>query len=259
MNADLSAYYDTKFFDRISPGSARSASKVVPFIISLVKPRSVVDVGCGTGAWVAEFSRCGIQEVMGIDGPHVDKSRLAIPAEQFRTIDLETRIRMGRTFDLAVSMEVAEHLTPGRAASFVRDLTDLAPVILFSAAVPVPGQGGENHINEQWPEYWSALFRELGYKAVDMRGRFWHDPDVEWWYRQNMLLFMQEKRVAQFADSACSPLDIVHPEHPVYVAYRLPTLGFLFRSLPGALSRSFQSRVLDRFRRKRNNAPPVRS
>jgi SAM-dependent methyltransferase len=244
MNADLSAHYDAKFFDAISPGSARSAAKIVPFITSLTKPTSVVDVGCGTGAWIAEFNRCGIQDAMGIDGPHIDKSRLLFPSELFRSVDLEKRIRVGRSFDLAISMEVAEHLAPGRASSLVRDLADLAPIILFSAAAPIPGQGGRNHINEQWPSYWSTLFRRCEFMPIDLRGRFWDDTDIEWWYRQNMLLFVRKDSLGRFAHASQPPLDIVHPAHPIYAAYRQPTLGFLFRSLPGAVARFFRARVL---------------
>jgi len=244
MNADLSVHYDAKFFDAISPGSARSAAKIVPFITSLIKPRSVVDVGCGTGAWIAEFNRCGVQDVMGIDGPYVDKSRLAFPAELFRSADLEERIRVGRSFDLVISMEVAEHLTPGRAASFVSDLAGLASIILFSAAAPVPGQGGQNHINEQWPSYWSAIFLRYEFMPIDLRGRFWADPEIEWWYRQNMLLFVRKDNLGRLAHASQPPLDVVHPSHPVYAAYQRPTLGFLFRALPGAVARSFRARAV---------------
>src|ERR1019366_1450331 len=104
MGYGLSAHYDEKFYGKISPGSARSAAKIVPFLTSLVKPSSVVDVGCGIGVWIAEFRRCGIQDVIGIDGPHMDRSRLAFPAGSFRSIDLETRIQVGRSFDLAISL-----------------------------------------------------------------------------------------------------------------------------------------------------------
>jgi len=75
-------------------------------------------------------------------------------------------------------MEVAEHLSEARAASFVEDLTALGSVILFSAAIPF--QGGEHHINEQWPEYWALMFRGFGYDCADvLRELVWADPQVD--------------------------------------------------------------------------------
>jgi hypothetical protein len=66
-------------------------------------------------------------------------------------------------------------------------LTSAADTVLFSAAIP--GQGGDNHINEQWPAYWQGLFRSSGFDFEDgIRWRFWEDELVDWWYRQNMFL-----------------------------------------------------------------------
>ena len=60
----------------------------------------------------------------------------------------------------SISLEVAEHLSPGRAESFISDLCQAAPVVLFGAAIP--GQGGVGHLNEQWQSYWANLFEACG-------------------------------------------------------------------------------------------------
>lgn len=238
----MTSRYDRQFYDRISPGSARSAAKVVPYVISLVRPQSVADVGCGTGTWTAEFARHGVGDVLGIDGAHVGRTRLEIAASSFLHWDLERPVRLERTFDLAISMEVAEHLSPGRARSFVNDLTGLAPVVLFSAAIP--GQGGVGHINEQWPSYWARIFEERGFRAVDgLRGQFWNDAEVESWYRQNMLLYVREDRAQEFSRvGRTSPLDIVHPELYSLKSVVRPSLGLLLRLFPGAIARPFRHR-----------------
>jgi SAM-dependent methyltransferase len=203
-----------------------------------------VDVGCGTGIWAAEFSRHGVTDILGIDGSYVDESILQIPVGSFLPWNCEDPIRLERTFDLAMSLEVAEHLSPGRASSFVYDLTCLAPVVLFSAAIP--GQGGTNHINEQWPSYWCRLFQDNGFQAVDcLRTTFWNDARVGWCYRQNMLLYVREDRTREFAHLMQPvPLDLVHPRLYAEIVARRPSLGILLQSLPGALTRSFKSRVL---------------
>jgi SAM-dependent methyltransferase len=236
--------YDSSFYKYITGGSASSAERVVPYLVELLKPRSVVDVGCGTGAWTAEFKRQGVEVALGVDGAYIDKSQLRIPPDTFIDRDLEQPLNLDQKFDLAISMEVAEHLSPGRAASFVKDLAHLAPFVVFSAAVPL--QGGTNHINEQWAMYWKELFKGQGFQAVDcLRERFWNDPAVEWWYRQNTFLYVAKDRAEQFAHYAGTmPLNVIHPD--LFLAKVDPaplSLGFLVRSLPGAAKRYFSSRI----------------
>jgi SAM-dependent methyltransferase len=181
--------YDAQFFHSMTEDAVPSAAVVVPLAMLLVKPESVVDVGCGAGAWLAAFRAAGVQRILGIDGDYVDRQSLRIPTEAFRAADLSHELNVNQSFDLCVSLEVAEHLPASVAAGFVRSLVQLAPVIMFSAAVPE--QTGTGHINEQWPEYWMALFAGHGYQVIDpFRGALWRDYRVAWWYRQNMFLYV---------------------------------------------------------------------
>jgi SAM-dependent methyltransferase len=239
--------YTKEYYEVLRNGSLRSAEVVVPLILGLVEAKSVVDVGCGDGTWLSVFRKSGIADVLGLDGEYVRDGLLHIPRECFLATNLEKAFAIERRFDLAVSLEVAEHLPSASAASFVESLTRLAPVVMFSAAIPF--QGGNHHINEQWPSYWSEIFLRCEFMPIDLRGRFWDDPDIEWWYRQNMLLFVRKDSLGRFAHASQPPLDIVHPNHPVYAAYERPTLGFLFRSLPGAVARSFRARLLGKLGR----------
>lgn len=197
--------------------AATSAEVAVPLIIDLIRPTSVVDVGCGLGAWLAAFARHGITDIQGVDGDYVDRASLQIPPERFRPHDLTRPLPFDRRFDLAISLEVGEHLPHSAADGLVDALTALAPVVVFSAAVP--GQGGNRHINEQWPSYWAAMFERRGFRVADpFRPAWWMDDRVEWWYRQNMLLYVSppaaaaSPRLAALIEGAAGrPLDIVHP------------------------------------------------
>ena len=100
-----------------------------------------------------------------VDGPYVDRRRLLIDPGDFHAADLAAPIGLGRRFDLVQSLEVAEHLPAAKAEQFVDMLTTHGHCVMFSAAVP--GQGAENHVNEQPAEYWRAIFGERGYGAVD--------------------------------------------------------------------------------------------
>ena len=192
--ASTAAPYDHTFFDRIAARSLQSARIVVPLVTELLRPCSVVDIGCGTGCWLKAFLELGVTDVLGFDGEYVDRERLSIPRAQFIPTDLAQKKDIEARADLAVCLEVAEHLPLGRSESLVRSLTQIAPAVLFSAAVP--GQGGTHHINEQWPIFWRELFRRRGFHRLDpLRTRILHDQCVEWWYRQNIFLYVSESLV----------------------------------------------------------------
>jgi SAM-dependent methyltransferase len=206
--------YDSQFFDSVRRSSSPSADVTVPLVMTVLKPRSVVDVGCGEGAWLHVFLREGVQRVLGIDGEYVDRDRLLIPSECFLARDLSQPFALKERFDMAVSLEVGEHLPEVSARSFVSSLASCAPVVLFAAAIP--GQRGTCHINEQWPQYWAALFSNHGFDCFDVfRKRIWNDERIQWWYRQNMLVYAL--RGTSEWSSLCGiaqpslPASLVHP------------------------------------------------
>ena len=214
--------YDREFFERfqqsqLHQGSKSSAEAVVPLVVELLRPESVVDVGCATGTWLKVFEANGVRDYVGVDGDYVGADSLEIPADRFIAADLRAGAEVDRRFDLAVSLEVAEHLPEDSAAGFVESLTRLAPVVLFSAAIP--HQGGIGHVNEQWPEYWRDLFARHDFVALDwVRPRVWENPDVRVWYAQNTLLFVAEEQVAarpelqrEYECTRGRPLARVHP------------------------------------------------
>jgi SAM-dependent methyltransferase len=196
----MDSIYDEQFFTEIKQGAAPSAEVIVPRVVHLCAPheiRSVVDIGCGLGSWLRVFQQHGASTILGIDGEYVDRSALDIPDSCFRSHDLTKPYHIDRQFDLAISLEVAEHLPPETADAFVGTLASLAPVVLFSAAIP--GQRGDHHVNEQWPEYWAALFGTRNYAAVDcLRFGLLGDPRVEFWYQQNVMLFVDAERLASY-------------------------------------------------------------
>jgi SAM-dependent methyltransferase len=216
--------YDRSFYAGLEAWARDSAEQIVPIVLDLVKPQSVVDVGCGTGAWLAAFADHGVSRYLGIDGPHVDRDTLRIDPSRFTPADLTAPLSIGaERFDLALSLEVAEHLPEARAAGFLDTLVTLAPVVLFSAAIPL--QGGVNHVNERWQSYWARLFGERGFVVVDaIRPRVWGNPKVASFYAQNMFLYVRDSVLREHHAlnrerdrTAVVPLDAVHPRH--YLVY----------------------------------------
>ncbi len=238
--------YDRAFYSEIQGGSRESARQVVPTLIELLKPKSVVDVGCGVGSWLSVFVEQGVTEILGLDGDYVERTALQIPADRFIPVDLTNPLGIGQRFDLVLSLEVAEHLPAHRASVYIENLLSLGDVIAFSAAIP--NQGGTDHINEQWPEYWKALFEARGFVLIDcLRPRFWDNRDIERWYRQNLVLYVKKEYLAlnldlqrEFNEHRHQLLSVVHP-----ASYLAPSFGQLLSMIP----RSFMRGIKRRFSR----------
>lgn len=209
--------YGKAFYDQTRGGSVNSAEIAILLLMDLVNAKSAVDVGCGIGAWLKVLMAHGVSDVLGIDGDHVHRDVLQIPRERFLPLDIRKPLALERRFDVALSLEVAEHLEAEYAETFIDSLVKLAPVILFSAAIPF--QGGTHHVNEQWPEYWAEIFKRHGYVPIDcMRPHLWNDARVDWWYSQNALIYANAEGLARnprLAECrAARPqlhLSVVHP------------------------------------------------
>lgn len=212
--------YTSEYYEYIRKGALSSARVVSSLVVQLYYPRTIVDLGCGTGEWLRAFSELGVTDVLGVDAEHLSAERLSIPSERFQVADLSKPFRLANTFDLAISLEVAEHLPPERSHTFVEDLCALSNVVLFSAAVP--GQGDEKtqgHYSLRWQSWWAAQFSLQNYEAVDcVRPVVWNDERVEPWYAQNAILYIDRATLTQHEPLreakvrfGSFPLDVVHP------------------------------------------------
>jgi hypothetical protein len=182
---------EIRYFHDESVHNFIAAREIVPYVINLLNPKSVVDVGCGIGTWLKVFEDNDIFDLIGIDGDYIDKKGLKIKSNLFVEHDLETFYSSKRNFDLAISLEVAEHLKVESADVFIRTLTSLSDTVIFSAAIS--NQGGQNHLNEKEPLYWIAKFEKEGFSCYDiLRPVFWNNEKVDWWYRQNIFLFTKD-------------------------------------------------------------------
>lgn len=226
--------YDAAFQNMAATGSAYAARRVVAAIRTILPMQSIADIGCARGTWLREWRTQGVNDILGVDGDYVDRDKLEIDPACFVVHDLATPFNLGRRFDVVQSLEVAEHLPPARAGSFVADLIAHAPVVLFSAAPP--GQGGENHLNEQAGTYWQSLFLNHDFVAIDcLRPLLAREKNVPSWYRYNLFLYVQREKLEQIAPFASlfqlTDGELVSDNSPL--SYRLRKL--IVRSLPAPL------------------------
>jgi SAM-dependent methyltransferase len=217
-------YYDKTFYNLLQSGSYVSAKKVLPIVQELFHPTSVLDLGCGVGYWIKVWKdELKVEDVLGIEGSYVTEDMFYLDKKFLQNEDLKMPLHLTRKYDLVMSLEVAEHIEEKYSDTFIQNLVNAGDIILFSAAIK--GQIGTYHVNEQMPEYWAEKFAQHDYIPVDfIRPLIWNDTDIDYWYRQNILLFVNKEKLReypqlQFATQATKPdfLTRIHPEK--YFAY----------------------------------------
>ena len=213
--------------DRITYNK-NAAREVLPLVFNIRKINSVLDVGCGLGTWLAVSKDLGVENIIGVDGEWVNRELLEIKKEYYINHDLNKPLQLDKKFDLVISLEVAEHIEAKCAEIFIESLVNHSDFILFSAAIK--NQGGQNHINEQNPEYWSKKFNAFGFEFYDiLRPLIWNNQLVEYWYRQNIFIVARKGLLNKKYKSITEPLTLVHPELLYY--YQQPFTNQIVKKL----------------------------
>ena len=202
--------YNYEFYSTRYDDTCYSADKIITSLLEYVPGiSSAIDVGCGVGTFLSVLQGKGVNDVVGVDGSWVDTELLAIDKNSFIPANLTNPPKLDKKYDLAISLEVAEHLSQENASDFIEYLCSLSDVVLFSAAIP--GQGGVGHVNEQWQSYWINIFHENGYFVYDcIRPTIWNDEDIFFWYKQNIFIFSKSKSLVNY--KCIMPNNVVHPE-----------------------------------------------
>ena len=209
-NSDLIEAYDEDFYEAMSLESLKSARIYLAYLWKYIQAESVLDVGCGRGAWLKACRELGSRNLYGYDGSWNSKSMMIDESIEFICADLNKPFFLNKKVDLLITIEVAEHLNPSSSAQFVECLTDISEAIVFSAAYT--RQGGTNHINERPHSYWANLFIKNGYVPFDLfRPVFWGNEDVSFCYRQNVFLYLKKgsSSYGKFIDAGFSELEQV--------------------------------------------------
>jgi SAM-dependent methyltransferase len=152
--------YTTEYYQALNREEAPQAQALAQALTDLYHPKSVIDLGCGTGLYLEPFDcdKGGVDisetafddQVRRIDRRLLGLDDLTIP----RTVYLQ--------YDLALCLEVVEHIGAEHADNLVGNLYQYADTIVMTAAPP--GQAGLNHVNCQPQPYWEEKFSAHGFK-----------------------------------------------------------------------------------------------
>lgn len=190
--ADYSQIYDNQFYSSLQTQKLHSASVMAKSIVDVFHPKTVIDVGCGSGLLLNELHKYAV-DVFGLDNSFEAISRckeLGLNVEKYDMRKPEASLN-SKKYDLVMSLEVAEHLPEKYADDYIAFLAIRGDVVLFSAATP--GQGGQNHVNEKPHRYWVEKFADEKFikdqELTDRLRKVWKDGGVLSWYAKNILVF----------------------------------------------------------------------
>jgi hypothetical protein len=239
--------YQDNFFNYHLEDSISSAKAVIPVVLKYIKPASVIDVGCGVGTWLSVWKEQGITDIQGVDGTYVDLKNLLIEEDKFIKADLDNGFKTNRRYDLVSCLEVAEHIKIENAENFIASLCNLGNVILFSAAIP--GQEGTMHFNEQYPQFWIDLFAKYSFTPYDcVRQQIWNNEKISWWYRQNVMFFVNDKVKEQYPSITNEKQEVLPLVHPKLLYYKTRMVNGYENVLrnPYTVLRYFARKYLDK-------------
>src|SRR5437588_6710656 len=100
--------YPPGFYDNQVGGSLQSAKEILGLLWQISRPRSVIDVGCGRGAWLSVAEQLGADVLTGLDGDWINPNDLLSARIRFFPTDLEGQFNIETQHDLCISVEVAE-------------------------------------------------------------------------------------------------------------------------------------------------------
>jgi SAM-dependent methyltransferase len=185
--------YDDKFFEKNLEWNKPIAAKLVNILIDYFNPSSVVDLGCGNAEFLSEFYKKGIL-IQGYEGSCFAIKKALIDKKYIQLFDLKNKIDSPRRYDLALCLEVAEHIENKFSQRLIENLTTLSDTVVFTAAPP--GQGGHFHMNEQPREFWIDIFKQRNYNYdAQITERVRNDmkkDGVLWWYCDNIMVFKRK-------------------------------------------------------------------
>lgn len=192
---ELNLIYTRRFYKKSVQEGQQSATVFSRLAYRRFKPKSVIDLGCGSGIYLKYFFTEPGVKIIGIDGSKKTKDVFILPQNYLKIFDLRSPLNLKTRYDLAICIEVAEHIDESKSQMLVDNLCRCSNIVLFTAAPR--GQGGTHHINEQPKKYWIKKFSQCGYKydldETKLIAKELEDQKVTWWLYKNLMIFKKDE------------------------------------------------------------------
>lgn len=175
--------YNHRYFKTIEQAEKVQAESLADILIEMYDPQSVADVGCATGLYLVPFLTRGVVTIGWDSADYAVEQKLVPTVEKADITETMSEV----TVDLAICLEVLEHIENDLCGGVIQNLVNMSDLIIFSAAQP--GQAGTGHINCKPKKHWETLFNIRGYNR---------DPDAEEQIKQYV---MQKDHAQWFVDN----------------------------------------------------------
>lgn len=170
---------------------ARPYCDVPPFryVWERFRPQSVLDIGCGLGAYLSRFKEWGVADIVGVEAAEMGPACL-VPGS-VGVHNLERPLALGRRFDLVLCTEVVEHIASRFEGTMIDSIErHAARIIVFSGAQP--GQPGIGHVNLRPLSYWADRWAAKGWRVLPWETLSFRALSTLLWFQRNTLILARE-------------------------------------------------------------------
>lgn len=152
--------YSKTYYASLNKEESDQAKMLAKILTKLYNPKSVVDIGCGTGLYLAPFN---IEIKYGVDISAVafDPELKKESSRNLIVKDLTKPKAIPLKTDLAICLEVVEHVGDENVEVLMDNIVSASDILVVTSAPP--GQAGLNHVNCQPQEYWQKKFEARGF------------------------------------------------------------------------------------------------
>jgi SAM-dependent methyltransferase len=140
------------------------ASQLWDKLIEMIKPKSVLDVGCGAGYSLKYFIKEKGLIGVGIEGYEDAIKRSPISTNIIKHDYTKGSLELDQNFDFAWCCEFVEHVEEQYVDNFMKNFQKCKHVGMTHG---LPGQPGFHHVNCQPPQYWIDMFKKYGFEYLD--------------------------------------------------------------------------------------------